>query len=714
MMKKLLVLAAIFLSCAPAYAQKTKAALTTEVNTNFAGGVPNQITAATVRSTLIDIVDSYFDLNGGTSLVCPSGQMVTGLPTLSSITCSSGGGGYITGPGTTVVPDIVTWNATNGSALGDSGVPIGALLTASQPYVGSTLPTPGFFNAQPTGSAPVWNRMGEVMNSSNAHCSTSVAEHAIIYDTNPQILTQYTSVFKMLFHYDAGSANDVGYAESPDGVAWTCYASNPIDTSHTMPRTFIKLGANSYVSYWVNGSSAIDQMTSTNGLSWSVAHASVVAPGGGWDSGGLVDPYVWINGGTYYMMYGAFVGGTGYETGLATSSNGYTFTKSVSNPVMANNAGCPFVFVDGSTYWQWTQYAAAGHTAGDIWRFTSSNLTSWSLSPSAGCVLCRLSWDEGPGPDTHTLGQVADPYLLEVNGKTYFYYDATNNNTNGTVTFTMKLAIANMTMANLVQTLEGSAPVLGDFSNIPPSSKYLNGVMGNPVVIGTTNQPGDALFGAAATISGSDYGLIGTNAYFNSSGSVVQGDASLGGGYIKWGASATAASNDFQMYVVNPSGTSEFALGSILNSGGTITETDVAGTMLCLNAAGVGSCSAQDIQAQGTVNGHPAFLFGDGTVNDGSGEPRAQLYNWAAETAAPTAQSGQGEMWDDSTSHQLEFSYNGGSNYSVQGVSGTRTAGDIPKFDAAGQLVDVGTAGVNCSGSPTSSFATVNGIVTHC
>lgn len=94
------ILAAVALLCAfaaPAYAQKTKAALTTEINANWGDNTTQAITPALLRSTVIDIVNSYYDLNGGTSLSCAAHQWVAALPTLSSVICTQPAIGDLTG-----------------------------------------------------------------------------------------------------------------------------------------------------------------------------------------------------------------------------------------------------------------------------------------------------------------------------------------------------------------------------------------------------------------------------------------------------------------------------------------------------------------------------------------------------------------------------------------------------------------------------------------
>lgn len=80
-------LAALFFVLLPghAWAQKTKAALTTEINTMMPSGGSGTITASILRSALLDIVNSYLDSNGGAATMtaaldaafsCTSGQTI--------------------------------------------------------------------------------------------------------------------------------------------------------------------------------------------------------------------------------------------------------------------------------------------------------------------------------------------------------------------------------------------------------------------------------------------------------------------------------------------------------------------------------------------------------------------------------------------------------------------------------------------------------------
>lgn len=107
-MRRILTIVALLCAfIAPAYAQKTKAALTAEINTNWPDQNTGSITPALLRSTVLDIVNSYFDLNGTTSLSCAAHNWIAALPTLSSITCTQ-----------PVIADISGWGTGVASALG--------------------------------------------------------------------------------------------------------------------------------------------------------------------------------------------------------------------------------------------------------------------------------------------------------------------------------------------------------------------------------------------------------------------------------------------------------------------------------------------------------------------------------------------------------------------------------------------------------------------
>jgi hypothetical protein len=122
-MKKLLV--ALFLLCpAIAQAQNTKAALTTEINTNFASGVAGGITAATMRQTQLDILNS----------IMPTAPVGAG-----NLACYSGTTGLLSDCG--LVPSAVIFNAAAnvvwaGPTTGSAAAP------SFRALVGADLPNP--------------------------------------------------------------------------------------------------------------------------------------------------------------------------------------------------------------------------------------------------------------------------------------------------------------------------------------------------------------------------------------------------------------------------------------------------------------------------------------------------------------------------------------------------------------------------------------------
>jgi len=100
------------------------------------------------------------------------------------------------------------------------------------------------------------------------------------------------SGYKMYFHAQGISGYSFGVATSPDGLTWTKYPGNPI----------IMKGAS-----------------------------------GTWESDVIAFPNVYFDGSTYYLWYGGSDGNTG-SIGLATSADGFTWTKYVNNPVLKASA----------------------------------------------------------------------------------------------------------------------------------------------------------------------------------------------------------------------------------------------------------------------------------------------------------------------------------------------------------------------------------------
>jgi hypothetical protein len=87
-MKKLLAAFLCLSLVTAAYAQKTKTQMNNEINTNWPDNTTGLITPALLRSTVLDIVNSYIDLNGAANFSCPVGTFMQQV-TLNAFTCAS-------------------------------------------------------------------------------------------------------------------------------------------------------------------------------------------------------------------------------------------------------------------------------------------------------------------------------------------------------------------------------------------------------------------------------------------------------------------------------------------------------------------------------------------------------------------------------------------------------------------------------------------------
>ena len=311
------------------------------------------------------------------------------------------------------------------------------------------------------GFASVWNRQGAVLIASITNDFGVVAEPTLIQpEGNPIILTNLTTVWKMWFS-DGWTYPNICYAESPDGIKWTRYSA-PVVTNCARPFV-IKNGATYYL--YVEPFAAwhqLDCYLSTNGVSFSLLASSVITTNNGsWislspaNSGG-----VYTNGTLYLYVEGMTtnVGGL-YNIGLFTSQDFTNFTPYSGNPLITgmSASGPSTPYLVGSTWWMWIHGNITGVNAPtDIYRFSAPALTGpWSATP-ANPVLSRKTADEGAG---QYYGQCADPYIMDVNAKTYMFYTAAPDSASPNQR--IKLAIADMSISSLVQTSEGDGTNFG-------------------------------------------------------------------------------------------------------------------------------------------------------------------------------------------------------------------------------------------------------------
>lgn len=302
---------------------------------------------------------------------------------------------------------------------------------------------------QNLGLQTVWNRKGTVIYPSTAADQQTCGEPTVILDTNPVILTSNVgNVFKMWFTQGWGTAN-ICYAESPDGATWTRYPTAVVANRN---RSFVLKNGSTYYMYAANlANTQLDRFTSSDGVAWTLANSAVVtAAGSGWTTG-IFSPFVFIEGGVWKMLVDGITGGSVYGEGYYTSADGITWVQGASNPVLSYTGENPYIFKVGSTYWL---YGHGNQVTSilpcDIFKQSSTDLIHWSAPIP---VLTRQTVDEGAGLNT---AQISDISMLQVGNSMYLYYTSTPNGGAQSGIAHIKLAVANMPLAQLVTTAEGA------------------------------------------------------------------------------------------------------------------------------------------------------------------------------------------------------------------------------------------------------------------
>ncbi len=120
----------------------------------------------------------------------------------------------------------------------------------------------------------------------------------------------------------------------------------------------------------------------TNWVDDPVGAVLDVGSPGAWDDTEVIGPTVWIEGGTWYMLY---VGsGTYRAAGLATSPDGVNWTRDPSNPVLTEageNLEIIGVMKVGSTYYAFHNNVASGLDR-RTGLATSTDLVNWTQDPN--------------------------------------------------------------------------------------------------------------------------------------------------------------------------------------------------------------------------------------------------------------------------------------------------------------------------------------------
>jgi|GEM_PF-2410040 len=214
------------------------------------------------------------------------------------------------------------------------------------------------------------------------------------------------TTYKMWYIGYDGANWKIGYATSSDGFSWSKYSGNPVltigsngawDDNMVLDPCVLK-DAEGYKMWYAgeDGSTQrIGYATSSDGISWTkYANNPVLTLGANnnWDDVHVTIPCVLNMSGTYRMWYSGY-SGQNWGIGHATSSDGKSWTKYASNPVLSPTGGgweshdvlSSCVVHNGTAYLMW--YTGA----------TSSTVLKFGLAEG---------WNTAP--DAPTLGSPAD------------------------------------------------------------------------------------------------------------------------------------------------------------------------------------------------------------------------------------------------------------------------------------------------------------------
>lgn len=302
----------------------------------------------------------------------------------------------------------------------------------------------------------VWTSQGSVISGDPTDDESNVQEPNVLYEGDAQILTG--TVYKMWLK-GGWNTSHINYYESYDGISWTPYGSNPLITGGTEQPHIFKDGATYYLYFRVGFEGyAFKRYSSSDGVNWTLDSASTLGVGGvgAWDHFSLGNIFVWKEGASdWRAIYEALnaSGGT-WKLGYATSSDGLTWSKSGSNPVIAEtgSTGGPFIYKDlGGTYWMWVHHSPTGSLPTDLERYYSTDLITWTRKPTRN-TLWRVGSGEGAGT---SVGQIADPTMLEINGKLYMWLGTNPDGSGPDGHGTISLKTADMTFEQIIHSNEG-------------------------------------------------------------------------------------------------------------------------------------------------------------------------------------------------------------------------------------------------------------------
>ncbi len=170
-------------------------------------------------------------------------------------------------------------------------------------------------------------------------------------------------------------------------------------------------------------------LTASNNKAYSIALVKypsnpLISPSQNWDSNRAWQPSVVFNGTNYLAAYSGYSSGR-FQIGIATSTDGINWTKSLNNPILSRlsldnkDTHDPTIIYLNPTYEMW--YVASdngGATNYSIYRATSSDGNSWLKTPSSPVFRPTTGWGSG--------GVTSPSVLKEASGYKMWFSSADN------------------------------------------------------------------------------------------------------------------------------------------------------------------------------------------------------------------------------------------------------------------------------------------------
>jgi len=442
-MRRLLTLfTLLFLSCVPALAQigqRSYGPVTTttpdigisNIGSNIAyhqlswnpvgtvSGCTVKLQQSSDNSTWSDLIGAQTCTTAGQSAVTNGSVNYTRIdPTTVTVS----GGGYV----------VFTWNGWNASPSGGgTGTSLSgqSLINVSNNTTGANTLT--------------WTRLGAVIGTPlQAGGSLSLQEPSAFIQTSPQILsTGFSQVVGMLYTCQGGG--NICYAEAPNPQGpFTPLATNVLGNVGCASNVLSISGQ--LVMFACAGRVDIHRYHSTtHGVSWVDDGVVVTHVPATWLNAAENSSILIVNG-TCYLWVEGDANGTTLAQGLWTGNStcaANSFTEQAGDPQIPTseiNGGGPFVYYDGTTFWQWEHGGSTTASAYPTYLyFTQLNSNGAGTPPPhthTQFMLPRFV-DEGAGFTNGINAQVADPFLLEwpyaqgdSRNTTYLYYSTCSEN----------------------------------------------------------------------------------------------------------------------------------------------------------------------------------------------------------------------------------------------------------------------------------------------